>query len=97
MQIDDKISATALYEIYGQLLTSKQQEIFEEYYYEDNSIIEIAEDKEITKNAVYNSIQKSLKLLEKYENTLMIQQRYQDNIRVLKENNVKPEIVEQIK
>ena len=43
--MDKSVEFTMLYEIYGKLLTKKQQEIFEEYYLYNLSLREIAENK----------------------------------------------------
>ncbi|MFV0469787.1 MAG: sigma factor-like helix-turn-helix DNA-binding protein, partial [Dysgonomonas sp.] len=53
MKIEDKLEAIELYEIYSPLLSDKQREIFEHYYFEDMSIVEIADVFEVSKNAVF--------------------------------------------
>lgn len=65
--MEQDIRISMLYDIYGKLLTRKQQEIFEEYYLFNLSLREIAENKSISYQAVRDSIEKSKKLLERYE------------------------------
>ena len=43
---------------YENLLTERQREIIKFYYYEDLSLAEIAENLEISRNAVYDTIRK---------------------------------------
>ncbi len=93
----DKLVVSELYNIYGELLTQKQQAMFELYYFEDYSIIEIAQMNDITKNAVYNSLKKSIKQLEKYEECLQVKANYQTNVEMLKANNVSSEIINALK
>ena len=56
-----------LYDIYGKLLTKKQQDIFEEYYLYNLSLREIAVNKKISYQAVRDSIKTSEEMLEEYE------------------------------
>ncbi len=93
----DKVEVSNLYEYYGELLTKKQQEIFEYYYFEDLSIIEIAQIYDVSKNAIYNSLKKSINQLEKYEEKLKIKNRYEYNIKILKNANVEMAIINKIK
>ncbi len=66
-QIEKKNYYNALYGYYYSLLTPKQQEIFEYYYGEDYSLSEIAENMAISRNAVWDSLQKACNSLEEYE------------------------------
>ena len=65
--MENNIKYTMLYDIYGKLLTSKQQAIFEEYYIYNLSLREIADNKKISYQAVRDSIKSSEKMLEEYE------------------------------
>ena len=55
---------------YIELLTKKQQEVMTLYYYDNYSLSEIAQQLEISRNGVYDSLKKSEKLIEKYESLL---------------------------
>ena len=50
MQFEDRIRSGYLYDLYGELLNENQKEIYEEYFTEDLSMSEIAEERGITKN-----------------------------------------------
>ena len=68
--MDKNIELVMLYEIYGNLLTQKQQAIFEEYYLYNLSLREIAENKKISYQAVRDSIKSSEAMLNSFENTI---------------------------
>ena len=59
-----------LVEFYGSLLTDKQLEYMELYYGDDYSLGEIAEEFDVSRQAVYDNIRRSAKLLENYEEKL---------------------------
>jgi predicted DNA-binding protein YlxM (UPF0122 family) len=56
-----------LYDIYGSLLTEKQRAYFEDYYYMDLSLAEIAENYNISRNAVFDQIKRASEALYNYE------------------------------
>ena len=62
----------ALFDTYKELLTEKQQEYFVLYYYEDYTLSEIAENKNVSRNAVFDQIKKVINILENYEEKLMV-------------------------
>ena len=66
------IELTILYDYYGELLTSKQQDYFEDYYFSNLSLKEIAENYNISRNAVYNSLKEIEKKLIHYEEILKL-------------------------
>ncbi len=59
-----------LYDFYGQFLTNKQREIMHLYYENDYSLSEIAENLQITRQAVHDTIKKSKRILSDYEQRL---------------------------
>lgn len=65
--MEDNIRFTLLYDIYGELLTKKQQDIFKEYYLYNLSLREIALNKKISYQAVRDSIKTSQNMLNEYE------------------------------
>lgn len=62
----------ALYDLYYNLLTDKQREYFEDYYFMDLSISEIAQNYEISRNGAYDQIKRTEKLLFDYESKLQL-------------------------
>ena len=69
------IVLTILYDYYGELLTSKQQLYFEDYYFNNLSLQEIAENYNISRNAVYNSLKEIEKKLIHYESVLKLYEK----------------------
>lgn len=66
-----------LFDFYGLLLTAKQQEYFKDYYFNDMSLAEIASFYNISRNAVFDQIQKSHQILEKYESILKLHEKFE--------------------
>ena len=62
----------ALFDTYQELLTEKQKYYFVLYYYEDLTLSEIAENKNVSRNAVFDQIKKVINILEEYEAKLKI-------------------------
>ena len=69
------IELAILYDYYGELLTSKQQVYFEDYYFNNLSLQEIAENYSISRNAVYNSLKEIEKKLNHYEDVLKLHEK----------------------
>lgn len=61
-----------LLDYYGQMLTKHQLDILKDYFYEDLSMNEIAENRKISKAAVSDVIKRSTKQLKDYETKLHI-------------------------
>ena len=69
------IELTILYDYYGELLTKKQQVYFEDYYFNNLSLQEIAENYSISRNAVYNSLKEIEKRLIHLESVLKLYEK----------------------
>ena len=63
---------------YENLLTERQREIIKFYYYEDLSLTEIAENLDISRNAVYDTIRKTAQILDRYEENLHLKRDYEN-------------------
>lgn len=68
--MEKNVEISMLNEIYGKLLTQKQYEIIDDYYNNDLSLSEIAENNEITRQAVRDILKKGEKKLFEYEQKL---------------------------
>ena len=73
----DYFQSNLLLDLYQSLLTPRQQQICELYYREDLSLSEIAQELEISRAAVSESLHKSLKSLEKFESALHLLKKKQ--------------------
>ena len=65
----------ALFGTYQELLTEKQKEYFILSYFEDLTLSEIAENLNVSRNAVFDQIKKTVAILEDYEGKLKLYQR----------------------
>jgi len=73
--LDKSIEISELYDIYQDLLTKKQKEYFEAYYYNDFSITEISDNFDVSRNAVHDQIKKTVLKLYDYENKLNLRNK----------------------
>ena len=73
--MDKKIEISMLWQIYGKLLTEKQYEYIDYYYNEDLSLSEIAENDNITRQAVRDIIKKGERKLFEYEEKLLFMKK----------------------
>jgi predicted DNA-binding protein YlxM (UPF0122 family) len=77
--IEEKIRLGDLYAFYGQLLTEKQQKMIELHIYEDLSLGEIADQSSITRQAVYDAVRSSDRILNNYEDKLGLVERFENH------------------
>ena len=68
--MDKKIYLNNLYDYYSKLFTEKQCSYYEDYYFNDLSLSEIAENNNVSRNAVHSQIKIVEEKLELYENLL---------------------------
>ena len=68
--MDKKLYLVNLYDYYGVLLTEKQQQYFENYYFDDLSLGEIAENDNVSRNAVHGQLKNVEERLQFYEKAL---------------------------
>ncbi len=86
-----------LFGYYSNLLTEKQQTIFEEYYGEDYSLSEIASVYNISRNAVHDTIKKVLSSLDDFEEKLGLYKKDQKLNEIFKEYKNNESCLELIK
>jgi predicted DNA-binding protein YlxM (UPF0122 family) len=73
--MEKNVKVSILCQIYGKLLTKKQFEIITDYYDNDLSLSEIAENNQITRQAVRDIIKKSEKKLYELEEELSFMEK----------------------
>ena len=88
--MDKNVKVSILCDLYGKLLTKKQFEFLDDYYNNDLSLSEIAENNRITRQAVRDIIKKGEKKLFEYEEKLSFMKR------MLKQNKKIAKILSQI-
>ena len=72
-----------LFDLYGALLTERQQRCLELHLYEDFSLSEIGEELGISRQAVYDNIHRAEAAMKSYEAKLGLAARYEKERRVL--------------
>lgn len=70
------VEQALLYDFYGELLTKRQQQVYEAVVLEDCSLSEVAEDLHISRQGVYDMIRRCNKSLEEYENKLHLVEKF---------------------
>ena len=65
-----------LYDFYGELLTKRQQQVYESVVLEDYSLSEVAEDLGISRQGVHDMIRRCNKTLEEYEQKLHLVEKF---------------------
>ena len=73
--MEKNVQISILCQLYGKLLTEKQYEFLDDYYNNDLSLSEIAENNNITRQAVRDIIKKGEKKLFEYEEKLLFMKR----------------------
>lgn len=68
--MEKNVQISMLLDTYGNLLTEKQYELLDDYYNNDLSLSEIAENQEITRQAVRDNLKKGEIKLFEYEEKL---------------------------
>lgn len=74
--IDEISEMSMLLDFYGGLLTDKQNQVVSYYFEEDMSLGEISEELQISRQAVYDIIKRSEKILKNYELKLGLINRF---------------------
>ncbi|EGL82584.1 UPF0122 protein [Caldalkalibacillus thermarum TA2.A1] len=82
--LEKKTHLNLLYDFYHSLLTDKQRQYMELYYYDDLSLGEIAEEFQVSRQAVYEHLKRAEELLHKYESQLQLVAKYEQRQQLLK-------------
>lgn len=85
--MDQNTKLVMLYDYYSKLLTDKQQEYFEDYYFNNLTLSEISENNNVSRNAVH-------KQLKEVEDKLLY---YEDKLNLLEKEKKINKLLEQIK
>ena len=76
-RLEERVYLSMLYDFSGALLKENNRRIFEAYIQEDYSISEIAEEMEISRQAVHDAVKRITKQLEGYEEKLGLLERFE--------------------
>ena len=70
--MEELIYFNELYDLYGSLLTDKQKQYFEDYYFNNLSFSEMAENYDVSRNAIFKQIHIVVEKLKEYEEILKL-------------------------
>ncbi len=70
--MEDVIYYNELYDLYFSLLTDKQRQYFEDYYFQNLSFSEMAENYNVSRNAIFKQLKITKEKLEEFEDKLCL-------------------------
>ena len=82
---EDRLMRSMLFDFYGDLLTDKQRECFHLCYDEDLSLSEIAEQRDISRQAVWDNIRHAEAAMREYERKTGLIARFEQTRHTLTE------------
>lgn len=102
IQLQDFVKYGRLFETYGSLLSEDRQKIMTAYFEYNMTLVEIAEERKVTRQAVLDAIDKSCEKLDKFENALHMNETKQNlvlnlqELKTLADKNSQKEISEKV-
>lgn len=83
--LEKKQRVNLLMDCYENLLTDKQRLYLRYYYHEDYSLSEIANELEVSRNAVFDNLKKAVHSLENYEEKLQLLKKHKERIDLIQQ------------
>ena len=74
--LQETIELSILFDFYGDLLNDRNKAVFVEYIFNDLSLGEIAENRDITRQGVHDIIKRTSKKLREYEDSLHLVKKF---------------------
>ena len=87
--MEDVFYYNELYDLYGSLLTDKQRKYFEDYYFNNLSLSEMADDYDVSRNAIFKQLHNVIDKLMEYESKLHLYERKMKIINIMENNKDK--------
>ena len=81
--MDEVVYYNELYDFYGELLTEKQRQYFEDYYFHNYSFSEMAENYDVSRNAAFKQIHIVIEKLEEYERVLHLREKKKQLLKIM--------------
>lgn len=76
MDFESALKYSRLLDFYGNLLTDRQKEIAVLFFYENNSLSEIADFYQLSRQSVYDILKRVKSTLSEYESKLGLYEKY---------------------
>jgi len=92
--MEDIVYYSELYDLYKNLLTDKQREYFEEYYFNNLSLSEISSDFDISRNAVSKQLAVIREKLDEFELKLKLYSKKEKILSCVIDENLKDKIID---
>ncbi|BAB06204.1 putative DNA-binding protein [Halalkalibacterium halodurans] len=83
--LDKTLRMNYLFDFYQSLLTEKQRKYMSLYYLDDFSLGEIAEEFDVSRQAVYDNIKRTEAMLEEYEEKLSLLAKFEKRSEILQQ------------
>lgn len=93
--MEERDKLIILYDFYSELLTDKQKDYFEDYYFSNLSLGEIAENTGLSRNAIHKNIKTVEDKLLFYEEKLELYKKkwlLEELIKEIEDNNIKEKL-----
>lgn len=75
--MEEKMEQAYLYDFYGELLNEHQRKIYEDFFFNDLSLGEIADEEGISRQGVHDMVKRCTRTLEGYEEKLHLIRKFQ--------------------
>ena len=85
--MEEVIYLNELYDFYGSLLTDKQRDYFENYYFNNLSLGEMAENYNVSRNTIHKQLKIVEERLKYYEENLELVKKSKKAIELVKKIN----------
>lgn len=84
----DRIYLNNLYDLYQSLLNEKEKLVFEDYYQNDLSLSEIADNNSVTRNAIHKTLKNVENKLLTFEDKLKLYKKKQEILKLIDKNDI---------
>lgn len=76
VRMERKLEQAYLYDFYGELLNARQRKAYEDFYFNDLSLGEMAKEQGISRQGVHDLVRRAAKALEEYESKLHLVEKF---------------------
>ncbi|HLR51771.1 MAG TPA: putative DNA-binding protein [Candidatus Avamphibacillus sp.] len=83
--LEKTVRINYLFDFYQALLTPKQRDYMGKYYLRDYSLGEIAENAQVSRQAIYDNIKRTETMLESYEETLKLYEKFKQRMLLIEQ------------